>query len=205
MIDAIAQKRIVPVVAIGDSSKAHEFAEALVVGGLPIAEVTLRTPQSLESLKIMASHPQLLVGVGSLRNGEDLKRACDAGAKFAVSAGFSPSVASTSQKLGIPYFPGVSTPTEILMALDAGISTLKFFPAETLGGVAALKAMAAPFPGVTFMPTGGINAKNARDYLALPQVVAIGGSWMASQNLIDAGEFQVIIQLTREAVEVCAP
>lgn len=205
MIEVITQKRLVPVIAIGDSSKAREFSEALVTGGLPIAEVTLRTPQSLEALTIMASNPELLVGVGSLRNGEDLKRACDAGATFAVSAGFSPSVATESQKLGIPYFPGVSTPTEILMALDAGITTLKFFPAETLGGVAALKAMAAPFPGITFMPTGGINAKNARDYLALPQVVAIGGSWMAPQNMIDAGEFQAIVQLTREAVEVCAP
>lgn len=205
MIEIIRSKRVVPVIAIGDSSKAHDFADALVAGGLPIAEITLRTPQSLEALQIIASNSNLLVGVGSLRNGDDVKKAFNAGAKFAVSAGFSPSVATECHTLGIPYFPGVSTPTEILMALDAGISTLKFFPAETLGGVAALKAMSAPFPGISFMPTGGIHAKNAHEYLSLPQVLAIGGSWMAPQNLIDSGDFETIITLTREAVEVCAP
>lgn len=201
----ISEKRIVPVVAIGDATKAAGLAEALIAGGLPIAEITLRTPASLEVLKIAASHSALTVGVGSLRNGEDVKRAVDAGAKFAVSAGFSPSVAAETAKQGIPYFPGVATPTEILAALDAGLTTLKFFPAETLGGVAALKAIAAPFPGVSFMPTGGISAKNARDYLALPSVVAVGGSWMVAQALIDNGDFDSIISLTREAVEVCAP
>ena len=146
MIHLINEKRIVPVVAINDSSKAADLASALVEGGLPIAEITLRTPASLDSIKIAANNKDLLVGVGSLRNAEDLKRAHDAGAKFAVSAGFSPSVAVEAARLGIPYFPGVSTPTEMLQAINEGITTLKFFPAETLGGVNALKAMAAPFP-----------------------------------------------------------
>ena len=200
----ISEKRIVPVVAIGDASKAAGLVDALVAGGLPIAEITLRTPASLEALTIAAKNKELTVGVGSLRSAEDVKKAVAAGAQFAVSAGFSPSVAEATKKEGIPYFPGVSTPTEILAALDAGITTLKFFPAETLGGVAALKAISAPFPGISFMPTGGISAMNAQDYLALSSVIAVGGSWMVAQSLIDNGNFDEIVKLTKEAVEVCA-
>lgn len=205
MIEIIEKFRIVPVVAISDASKAAELASALFAGGLPIAEITLRTPASLEALKIAANNKDLFVGVGSLRTGEDLKKAIDAGARFAVSAGFSPSVAAEASKQGIPYFPGVSTPTEMLQAINEGITTLKFFPAETLGGVNALKAMSAPFPGISFMPTGGITAANAREYLQLSSVVAVGGSWMVAQKLVDAGDFEAIISLTKEAVEVCAP
>lgn len=205
MIEIIEKLRIVPVVAISDASKAAELASALLAGGLPIAEITLRTPASLEALKIAANNKDLFVGVGSLRTGEDLKKAIDAGARFAVSAGFSPSVAAEASKQGIPYFPGVSTPTEMLQAINEGITTLKFFPAETLGGVNALKAMSAPFPGISFMPTGGITAANAREYLQLSSVVAVGGSWMVAQKLVDAGDFEAIISLTKEAVEVCAP
>jgi len=205
MIELIKSLRIVPVVAISDASKAEGLANALVVAGLPIAEITLRTPASLEALKIAANNKDLHVGVGSLRNGEDLKKAIDVGAKFAVSAGFSPSVAAEANKQGVPYFPGVSTPTEMLQAINEGITTLKFFPAETLGGVNALKAMSAPFPGISFMPTGGITAANAQQYLELPSVVAVGGSWMVAQKLIDAGDFDEIISLTKEAVKVCAP
>lgn len=205
MIEILKSKRIVPVVAISDATKAEQLAAALVAGGLPIAEITLRTPASLDALRIAAKNKDLLVGVGSLRNSEDLKKAIDVGAQFAVSAGFSPSVAIEAFKQGIPYFPGVSTPTEMLQAINEGITTLKFFPAETLGGVNALKAMSAPFPGISFMPTGGVSANNAADYLALPSVIAVGGSWMVAQKLIDAGDFESIISLTKEAVEVCAP
>ena len=205
MLELIKSLRIVPVVAISDASKAEGLANALVVAGLPIAEITLRTPASLEALKIASNNKDLHVGVGSLRNGEDLKKAIDAGATFAVSAGFSPSVAAEANKQGVPYFPGVSTPTEMLQAINEGITTLKFFPAETLGGVNALKAMSAPFPGISFMPTGGITAANAQQYLELPSVVAVGGSWMVAQKLIDAGDFDEIISLTKEAIKVCAP
>jgi len=204
MIELIKSLRIVPVVAISDASKAEDLANALVAAGLPIAEITLRTPASLEALKIASNNKDLRVGVGSLRNGEDLKKAIDAGATFAVSAGFSPSVAAEANKQGIPYFPGVSTPTEMLQAINEGITTLKFFPAETLGGVNALKAISAPFPGISFMPTGGITAANAQQYLELASVVAVGGSWMVAQKLIDAGDFDEIISLTKEAVKVCA-
>jgi 2-dehydro-3-deoxyphosphogluconate aldolase/(4S)-4-hydroxy-2-oxoglutarate aldolase len=177
MIELIKSLRIVPVVAISDASKAADLASALVAGGLPIAEITLRTPASLEALKIAAQNKDLLVGVGSLRTGEDLKKAIDVGAQFAVSAGFSPSVAAEASKQGIPYFPGVSTPTEILQAINEGITTL---------------------------PTGGITAANAKEYLQLSSVVAVGGSWMVAQKLVDAGDFDAIISLTKEAVEVCA-
>jgi len=204
MIELIKSLRIVPVVAISDASKAEDLANALVAAGLPIAEITLRTPASLEALKIAANNKDLHVGVGSLRNSEDLKKAIDAGATFAISAGFSPSVSAEANKQGIPYFPGVSTPTEMLQAINEGVTTLKFFPAETLGGVNALKAMTAPFPGISFMPTGGITAANARQYLELSSVVAVGGSWMVAQKLIDAGDFDEIISLTKEAVKVCA-
>ena len=200
-MEIIAEKRIVPVIAISDASKAAGLADALVNAGLPIAEVTLRTPSSLESLKVIAERKEILTGAGSLKNAQDLNNAVEAGAKFAVSAGFSPSVAAEAAKLKIPYFPGVATPTEILQALEAGITTLKFFPAETLGGVSALKAMSAPFPGIQFMPTGGINLTNMNEYLSFAPVVAIGGSWMVPQKLIDAGDFAEIEKLTKEALK----
>lgn len=205
MIHLIYEKKIIPVVSITDASKATDLAAALIAGGLPIAEFTLRTPASLNALKIAANNSDLLAGVGSLRTGEELKSAIDAGARFAVSAGFSKSVAFEAEKQGIPYFPGVSTPTEILQAINLGFPTLKFFPAETLGGVSALKAISAPFPGINFLPTGGITAANAKEYLQLPSVIAVGGSWMVASKLIDDGDFESIISLTKEAVEVCAP
>jgi len=204
MIELINKLRIVPVVAINDSAKASDLAAALVEGGLPIAEITLRTPTSLDSINIAAANKDLLVGAGSLRNAEDLKKAVDAGARFAVSAGFSPSVAAEAMRLGIPYFPGVATPTEMLQAINEGITTLKFFPAQTLGGVSALNAMSAPFPGISFMPTGGISATNAKEYLDLKCVVAVGGSWMVASKLIDDADFTTIITLAKEAVGVCA-
>ncbi|MEJ6761331.1 MAG: bifunctional 4-hydroxy-2-oxoglutarate aldolase/2-dehydro-3-deoxy-phosphogluconate aldolase [Candidatus Planktophila sp.] len=204
MIELIRKLRIVPVVSVKDSSTAADIASALIEGGLPIVEFTLRSPASLQSLKIAAQNDGLTVGVGSLRNVDDLRQAIDVGAKFAVSAGFSPTVATEANRLGIPYFPGVATPTEILQAIDSGITTLKFFPAETIGGVNALSAMSAPFPGVSYMPTGGITSSNAPDYLSIPSVVAVGGSWMVSAKLIEARDFDSIVTLTREAVEACA-
>lgn len=204
-MEIIRSKRIVPVVAIGDANRASDLAAALVEGGLPLAEITLRTPASLEALRKAAENPHITIGVGSLRTPEDLAKAVDAGAQFAVSAGFSLPIAEAAAAKKIPYFPGVSTPTEILAAIGAGLTTLKFFPAQTLGGVAALKAISAPFPGISFMPTGGITAQNAREYLDFAPVVAVGGSWMVAQNLIDSGDFSTIISLTKEAVEVCAP
>lgn len=204
MIGSIEKLRIVPVVAINNSSKAHDLAAALLEGGLPIAEITLRTPTSFEALEIVANNSALLTGVGSLQNGEQLRKAFDLGARFAVSAGYSSEVALVARDLDIPYFPGVCTPTEMLHAINDGITTLKFFPAETMGGVNALKAMSAPFPGISFMPTGGISIANVKDYLDLSNVVAVGGSWMVPQKLVDFGDFESVISLTREAVKVCS-
>jgi 2-dehydro-3-deoxyphosphogluconate aldolase/(4S)-4-hydroxy-2-oxoglutarate aldolase len=200
-MERIAQLRIVPVIAIGDASKAAGLAQALINAGLPIAEVTLRTPSSLDSLREIASRNEILTGAGSLKNERDLQSAVSAGARFAVSAGFSPAIAREAAQLKVPYFPGVSTPTEILQAIEAGLPTLKFFPAETLGGIAALKAISAPFPELKFMPTGGINLDNMKNYLAFSPVIAVGGSWMVAQKLIDSGDYSEIEKLTTEAVK----
>jgi 2-dehydro-3-deoxyphosphogluconate aldolase/(4S)-4-hydroxy-2-oxoglutarate aldolase len=203
-VEKILQLRIVPVVSIEKSVNAAPLAEALVNAGLPIAEITLRTPESLEALRIAAQNPDLLVGVGSLQSAQDLDRAFNLGAQFAVSAGFSLAIAQKASALKIPYFPGVATPTEILQAIDSGLDRVKFFPAEALGGTATIKAISAPFPQVSFMPTGGVTADNAAGYLSLPNVIAVGGSWMVSPTLLNAGDFDAIERLAREAREAFA-
>lgn len=203
MIDLISSKRVVPVITIEDSRKVIQLADCLVEAGLPIAEITLRTTEGMKAIAEAAKNPSLLVGAGSLRNERDAQQAIDAGARFLVSAGFSQNIAKAARENSIPYFPGVATPTEIMQALDAGISTLKFFPAETLGGLTALKAIAAPFPGVNFMPTGGVTVEKAPKYLEFSPVIAVGGTWIVAKQLIDQGDFSTISQLAREAVKVC--
>ncbi len=203
MIEIISAKRVVPVITINDSAKAKELADCLVEAGLPIAEITLRTPEGIKAIELAATNSSLLVGAGSLRNADDAKGAIAAGARFLVSAGFSQGIANEAIKNNVQYFPGVATPTEIMQALEAGITTVKFFPAETLGGLAALKAISAPFPGVAFMPTGGITLANAAKYLEFSPVLAVGGTWMVAKELIDNGDFSTISRLASEAVEVC--
>ena len=203
MIEIISAKRVVPVITINDSAKAKDLADCLVEAGLPIAEITLRTPEGIKAIELAATNSSLLVGAGSLRNADDAKGAIAAGARFLVSAGFSQGIANEAIKNNVQYFPGVATPTEIMQALDAGITTVKFFPAETLGGLAALKAISAPFPGVAFMPTGGITLTNAAKYLEFSHVLAVGGTWMVAKDLIDNGDFSTISRLASEAVGVC--
>ena len=203
MIEIISAKRVVPVITINDSAKAKELADCLVEAGLPIAEITLRTPEGIKAIELAATNSSLLVGAGSLRNADDAKGAIAAGARFLVSAGFSQGIADEARANNVQYFPGVATPTEIMQALDAGITTVKFFPAETLGGLAALKAISAPFPGVAFMPTGGITLTNAAKYLEFSPVLAVGGTWMVAKDLIDNGDFSTISRLASEAVGVC--
>lgn len=203
MIEIISQKRVVPVITIAESAKAKDLADCLVEAGLPIAEITLRTIEGLKAIERAATNPTLLVGAGSLRNADDAKAAIAAGARFLVSAGFSREIAHEATNNNVPYFPGIATPTEIIQALDAGINSVKFFPAETLGGLAALKAISAPFPGVSFMPTGGITPANAPKYLEFSPVLAVGGSWMVAKELIDSGDFSTISTLVREAVRMC--
>ncbi|HSF27398.1 MAG TPA: bifunctional 4-hydroxy-2-oxoglutarate aldolase/2-dehydro-3-deoxy-phosphogluconate aldolase, partial [Actinomycetes bacterium] len=181
MADVTAQlgeHRVVPVVVIDDAARAGAVADALVAGGLPVAEVTFRTAAAAEALRTMATRDDLLVGAGTVITAEQIEQAVAAGARFIVSPGLSRAVVRRAAELDVPVFPGVATASEVMAALDEGVSTVKFLPAETSGGVAAVKALAGPFPQVRFVPTGGIKAANALDYLALPAVVAVGGSWM---------------------------
>ncbi|MCV2489164.1 bifunctional 4-hydroxy-2-oxoglutarate aldolase/2-dehydro-3-deoxy-phosphogluconate aldolase [Geodermatophilus sp. YIM 151500] len=196
--------RLVPVVVLSDAGRAEGLAEALVAGGLRVAEVTFRTPAASEAIRRMAEHPELVVGAGTVVRGEQVDRAADAGARFVVSPGLSATVVARARERGVDVLPGVVTPTEVIAALDLGIDTMKFFPAAQYGGVATLKALAAPFPGVRFVPTGGISPVDLPDYLSLPTVPAVGGSWMVRPDLVEAGDFPTVTELTAQAVRAAA-
>ena len=197
----IAEKRLLPVVVLDDARGAEPLAAALATGGLPCAEVTFRTEAAAESIKAMAAAPGFLVGAGTVLTPEQVDRAVDAGAQFIVSPGFGPAVVRRSQELGVPVFPGAATATEIQMALDAGLHTVKFFPAEQLGGVAMIKALAAPFRAVRFIPTGGVTTANLASYLANPAVLAVGGTWMVAPSLLAAGDWAEVTRRTLAAVD----
>lgn len=209
-IEAILGKyRIVPVVTLDNEEDALPLAKALVAGGLPVAEVTFRTLAAEASIRKMAEDEGLLVGAGTVLTVDQVDQAANAGAKFIVSPGFNPSVVSRCLEINMPIIPGVSNPTDIEMALGFGLKTLKFFPAEAFGGVATLKAISAPYRGVKFVPTGGINKKNLADYLALDQVLACGGSWMVSPQLfadhaLARQEFSKVEATVKEAMEIVA-
>ena len=204
--DVLAQLRtfrIVPVIVIDDAADAVPLATALSDAGLACAEVTFRTPNAAESIRrISGDCPTMLVGAGTVLSPEQAARARDAGARFIVAPGFNPAVVDYCLEQGIPVFPGVCTPTEIEMALGKGLQVLKFFPAEAAGGLAFLKAVAAPYVGVEFMPTGGINVNNLTDYLAFKRVVACGGSWMAPTEWIAQKRFEEIRAETERAVQI---
>ena len=192
---------IIPVVVINDAKDAVPLAKALCEGGLPVAEVTFRTDAAEEAIRLMAEAcPEMLVGAGTVLTTEQVDRAVAAGAKFIVSPGLNPKVVKYCLDKNIPITPGTSSPTDIEAALELGLEVVKFFPAEQSGGIAKIKAMAAPYTKVKFMPTGGINAANLKSYLDFPKIVACGGSWMVSGDLIKAGNFDEIKRLTREAV-----
>ncbi len=196
---------VVPVVVLDDAKDAAPLAKALVEGGLPCAEVTFRTAAAEESIKIMASeYPEMLVGAGTVLTIEQVDRAVAAGAKFIVSPGFDPEIVDYCLSKDIPVFPGCITPSEVAQAVKRGLKVVKFFPAEQFGGVATIKAMAAPYVGLKFMPTGGINAKNLEGYLSCDKIVACGGSWMVKGDLVKAGKFDEIKALTAEAVKLAA-
>lgn len=200
----ITSTRLLPVVVIDDAGSAPALGESLKRGGLPCAEITLRTPAAESALAALAADDDLLVGAGTVLNADQASRVIDAGARFVVTPGFSLSVVRQCQARGVPVFPGIATSTELMMALDAGIDTVKFFPAERLGGLPTLKALAQPFHMVKFIPTGGVSAANIGDYLAHPSVPAAGGSWMVSPSLINDGRFDEIEKLTAEAVALAA-
>ena len=200
----VLDHKIIPVVAIQDAGDALPLADALIRGGLPCAEITFRTAAAASAIKAVAQRGDILVGAGTVLNVEQVKQAVDAGATFIVAPGFNPKVVAYCIDIGIPVTPGVSNPTDIEMALDFGLEILKFFPAEAFGGLKTLKAMSAPYTMMRFIPTGGIGPGNVLDYLKHPKVAACGGSWMVKSDLIAAGQFERITELTREAVAIAA-
>ncbi len=196
---------VVPVVVLDDAKDAAPLAKALVEGGLPCAEVTFRTAAAEESIKIMTSeYPDMFVGAGTVLTIDQVDRAVAAGAKFIVSPGFDQEIVDYCISKDIPVFPGCITPSEVAQAVKRGLKVVKFFPAEQFGGVATIKAMAAPYVGLKFMPTGGISAKNLENYLSCDKIVACGGSWMVKGDLVKAGKFDEIKALTAEAVKLAA-
>ncbi|MEV0727627.1 bifunctional 4-hydroxy-2-oxoglutarate aldolase/2-dehydro-3-deoxy-phosphogluconate aldolase [Polymorphospora sp. NPDC050346] len=202
---AIAAGRMLPVVVLEDAAAATPLADALVAGGLRSVEVTFRTAAAADAIRAMSTNPDLLVGAGTVLSPAQVDQAAEAGAKFVLSPGFSPSVVKRCQELGLPIFPGVATATEIQMALDAGLEIVKFFPAEQLGGIPMIKALAAPFRSVRFIPTGGVNTGNLADYLAVPSVFAVGGTWMVAPDLLRAGRWDEVTALTAAAVAAARP
>jgi 2-dehydro-3-deoxyphosphogluconate aldolase / (4S)-4-hydroxy-2-oxoglutarate aldolase len=191
---------LVPVITVGNPRDAVPLAGALLDGGIGCAEVTFRTPSAAAAIQGMRSQcRELLVGAGTVLTVRQAEQAIRAGAQYIVSPGFDPSVVDWCQQRDVPVMPGVATPTEISMALARGLNLLKFFPAEAMGGVPVLRALYAPFASVRFVPTGGITAANLSRYLALPNVAACGGSWMATESMISAGRFAEIARLSREA------
>lgn len=201
ILEQIQKLGIVPVVVLNDVSEAEPVAKALCAGGLPVAEVTFRTDAAEASIKVMAEKfPQMLIGAGTVLTVEQVDRAVNAGAKFIVSPGFNPKVVQYCLDKNIPVCPGCNNPSNMEQALEMGLDVVKFFPAEQSGGIKAIKAMAAPYVNLKFMPTGGINAKNINDYLSFNKIIACGGSWMVAGDLVKNKEFDKIEELTREAV-----
>ena len=206
-IDSFLKQRLVCVAVIDQPDAAVPLTESLLAGGLNCIEVTFRTAGAADAIaRIRRALPAAVVGAGTLLTADNVKQAVDAGAQFGVSPGLSEAVSKAAQENKLPLFPGVITPTEVMAALELGWKHLKFFPAETFGGVNALKALAGPFghTGVKFIPTGGITATTLPNYLAIPQVAAVGGSWMAERKLVAEKQWAKITALTAEAMKVIA-
>ena len=201
LIKKVEEMGVVPVVVLNDAKDAAPLAKALCEGGLPCAEVTFRTEAAEESIRIMATEfPEMLIGAGTVLTIDQVDRAVAAGAKFIVSPGFDPEIVDYCLEKGICVLPGCITPSEVAQAVKRGLEVVKFFPAEQAGGLAMIKAMAAPYTNVRFMPTGGISAKNLADYLGFKKIIACGGSWMVKGDMVAAGEFDKIKEMTAEAV-----
>lgn len=191
---------VVPVLIVEDVAHAAPMARALVAGGLTALEVTLRTPVALDAIRAMAeAAPDAVLGAGTLRTPADVKAAVAAGARFGVSPGLSPTVLDAAEDAGLPMLPGVATPSEAMAAAERGLGILKFFPAEANGGIPVLKAWASPLAGLRFCPTGGVGPGNASNYLAQPNVICIGGSWVAPSDMIRSGNWDAIEGLARAA------
>lgn len=202
LVEELRRLRILPVVVIDDPGNAAPLAEALLDGGLPCAEITFRTPRAVDALRVMArEYPAMLVGAGTVLSVEQAACACDAGARFIVTPGFNSEVVDFCREHKVALFPGVCTPTEVDTALRRGLEVLKFFPAEPMGGARTLKAISAPYSMAKFIPTGGIDLSNLAGYLSLGNVVACGGSWLVSRELLRTGNFGRIRKETEQAVQ----
>lgn len=203
VLKKIQEIGIVPVVVLDDAKYAAPLAKALCDGGLPCAEVTFRTEAAEECIRIMAEQfPEMLVGAGTVLTTEQVDRAVAAGAKFIVSPGLNPKVVKYCVEKGILITPGTCTPSEVEQAIEHGLEVVKFFPAEPAGGLPMIKAMAAPYTKMMFMPTGGISPSNVKDYLGFKKIIACGGSWMVKDELVKAGDFEKITELSKEAVAI---
>jgi len=200
--ESLAAARIVPVVVIDDAVRATDLAAAFVEGGIRAVEVTLRTPAGLDAMAAMAENSDLTVGAGTVLTAEQVASCADAGARFIVSPGFDDDVVARAQDLGLGVLPGVATATEVQRAVRAGLGDLKLFPADRLGGIAMIESLSGPFPGLRYMPSGGVTTGNALEYLAHPAVFAISGSWMATRAAIDAGDFDGIRAASAAAMEL---
>ncbi|WP_107878763.1 bifunctional 4-hydroxy-2-oxoglutarate aldolase/2-dehydro-3-deoxy-phosphogluconate aldolase [Neisseria animaloris] len=198
--DILTAGAVVPVMAIDDISTAVDLAHALVEGGIPTLEITLRTSAGIEAIRLIKKEvPNAIVGAGTVINGEQLKAVEDAGAVFAISPGFNLNFAKAAQQSSIAVIPGIATPGELMLALEHGIDTMKLFPAEVVGGKNMLKALYGPFPQVKFCPTGGISLETAPDYLKLPNVLCVGGSWLTPKDAVQNKDWATITRLTKEA------
>jgi 2-dehydro-3-deoxyphosphogluconate aldolase/(4S)-4-hydroxy-2-oxoglutarate aldolase len=205
--ERIERGGVIPVIALEDAADAVPLCKALKAGGLEVAEVTFRTKAAPEILRTVANEfPEFILGAGTVTLIEELEAAKEAGAQFAVAPGFNPKIVKRSQELGLPFFPGVCTPSEVEAALDTGCKTLKFFPAGDMGGIKTIKSLYGPYGhrGVRFVPTGGISAANLAEYLAHPGVLAVGGSWIVSKSLLNAKDWDQVTALTSEAVRIAA-
>jgi len=203
VVKKLGEIGIVPVVVLDDAADAEGLGQALCEGGLPCAEVTFRTDAAEESIRILAEkYPDMLVGAGTVLTTENAQKAIDAGAKFIVSPGLNPKVVKYCREKGVPITPGIQTPTEIEQAIELGLDVVKFFPAEPAGGLKMIKAVAAAYVNLKFMPTGGINPENVKEYLAYDKILACGGSWMVKKDLIANHEFDKIRDMVSEAASI---
>jgi len=197
----LGETRIIPVVALPDAGLALDLGQALAAGGIRTIEITLRTPAALAAIATLAEKSGLIVGAGTVLTPEQVEAAVEAGARYVLSPGFSAAVVRRCQAVGVPVIPGIATATELMAALEAGVTTVKFFPAEQLGGPAGIRALAAPFAQARFIPTGGVSLDNLPGYLAEPSVLAVGASWLAAPTLLASGDFA---EITRRAAAAIA-
>ena len=204
IVERLAALRVLPVTTVDDANQAEAAGRALVAGGISCIEIAFRTAPAVEAIRRASEVEGLLVGVGTVLSAEQAEAALSAGARFAVAPGTNVDVVAACRELGLPFFPGVATPSEIEHARQLGLRTLKIFPAAQLGGPAFLRAVTATYPDVRFLPTGGIGPENLHEYLAVPSVLAVGGSWLVRPELLRNGRFDEVERLARQAVELAA-